>query len=137
VTHALSVVAERAWGAGGRWRTAAAWRQATGRPFTPVIGAERGAAGEAEGDAEGDAWTPRHGEPGSERLPAFARLDLSASRLVRPTASLLLVAFAGLTNALDRENVFTYRYSPDYAERFPVRSVFNRALYVGASLTRM
>jgi hypothetical protein len=31
--------------------------------------------------------------------------------------------------------VHAWRYGPDYAQRAPVRSVFNRALYVGASLT--
>jgi hypothetical protein len=127
VTHALSVVADRQWGT--HWQTAVAWRWATGRPVTPVVGAER--------DTEAAVWTPRYGAPGSERLPAFARLDLSASRLDRPAPSLQLVTFAGLTNALDRENVYAYRYSPDYATRAPVRSVFNRALYVGASLSRL
>jgi hypothetical protein len=54
---------------------------------------------------------------------------------VRPSPRLQLVAFAGVTNLLDRRNVHDWRYSADYATRTPVRSVFNRALYVGASLS--
>jgi hypothetical protein len=124
VTHALNVVAERSWGM--HWRTAVAWRAASGRPFTPVVGAER--------DAARNVWAPRYGTPMSERLPRFARLDISASHLWLPRPALRLVSFVGLTNVFDRQNVHSYRYAADYTTREPVRSIFNRALYVGASL---
>jgi hypothetical protein len=81
-------------------------------------------------------YAPDFGLPMAERLPAMRRLDLAASYLRAAGPSLRLVLYGGLTNALDRVNVFTYRYSRDYAERIPVRSVFNRSVFVGASLTR-
>jgi hypothetical protein len=69
ITHGLTLVANRNFA--GSITGGAAFRYASGRPFTPVVGATR--------SADGAAWTPQHGAPGSDRLPAFGRLDLSAS----------------------------------------------------------
>jgi hypothetical protein len=124
VTHSVTALVEK------RWpmfiMTSAAYRFATGRPFTPVASATH--------DPGRGVWTPTYAAPMSERLPAFHRLDLSGSVLRRfgPVQS---VVFYTLSNALDRENIHTYRYSPDYSERIPVRSLFNRAHYFGFSLT--
>lgn len=105
----------------------ASLRYASGRPFTPVISAARGA-----GDS---AWVPVYGGAASQRLPAFARLDLSAS-WVRQTSNVTqLVLYASVTNALDRGNVYARRYTSDYARHYDVRSIFNRALYFGGVLT--
>ncbi len=125
VTHALTAVAERR--LPGGWRAAAAWRAATGRPFTPALGGTY--------DTARAAWAPVWGAPYGERFPAFRRLDLSASR-TRPFGDAgLLVTYVSLNNALDRRNVQGWRYSPDYARRTPVRSLFNRSVYFGATLT--
>jgi hypothetical protein len=126
VTHALTAVAERR--VGRRGQAAVAWRHATGRPIAPVLGADL--------DAASGRWQPRYGTLGDDRLPAFARLDANGSYLVRPAASLQLVAYAGLTNALGRRNVYALRHTADYRSRVPVPSLFNRAVYAGASLTR-
>ena len=72
----------------------------------------------------------------SERLPAFRRFDISGSYYHRFSAAMQAVFYASLSNVLDRENVYGYRYSRDYRERAPVRSIFNRSLYFGASLIR-
>jgi hypothetical protein len=126
VTHAVTSVAQRAF-AGG-WSAGLAWRTATGRPFTPIIGSIR--------DATRSTWAPVWGTPMSERFPDFRRLDLSVSR-VRPLGPRTTgVFYASLNNVLDRRNVQAWRYSADFAERAPVRSIFNRAVYVGASLER-
>ena len=125
VTHALTAVAERRFGGG--WRAAAAWRAATGRPFTPAVS---GAF-----DATRDAWRPVWGAPNSERFPPFRRLDVSTSRIRPLGADRLLVAYVSLNNVLDRRNVQAWRYSADYAERTPVRSLFNRSVYFGATLS--
>jgi hypothetical protein len=47
----------------------------------------------------------------------------------------LLVSYVSLVNVLDRRNVQQWRYSADYATRRPVRSIFNRSVYFGATLT--
>ncbi len=125
VTHTLMLVAEGAWARS--WRAAAAYRAATGRPFTPVVSGIR--------DASGPGWLPVYGDPMSERLPAYTRVDISTSRVWQPASRVQLVTYAALTNALDRSNVFGYRYSGDFQQRVAVRSAFKRALYLGASVT--
>ena len=122
----LTALAERGWGRG--WRTAVAYRYATGRPFTPVAAAPH--------DPARARWVPTYGAPISQRLPAFHRLDATASYFRRFGASWQGVAFYSLSNALDRANVHAYRYTADYSARIPVRSIFNRSHYVGMSLTR-
>jgi hypothetical protein len=86
-------------------------------------------------DAARDVWVPAYGAPYAERLPDFGRIDLSASYFRRLTPSLQGVAFVALTNVLDRHNVHGYTYAPDYRTRTPIRSLFNRSVYLGASLT--
>jgi hypothetical protein len=125
ITHTVTAVAERSWG--GVWRLALAQRYATGRPYTAVAGAEY--------DEERRTWVPHYLKPMGERLPAFARLDLSASRLHRFSPTRLGIVYASVTNLGGRENVFSYRYSEDYTEKLSVRGLFKRSLFFGASLT--
>jgi hypothetical protein len=47
----------------------------------------------------------------------------------------MLVSYVSLVNVLDRRNVQGWRYSADYAARQPVRSIFNRSVYFGATLS--
>jgi hypothetical protein len=122
VTHSLVVVAGRQIRPG--WNARAAWRYATGRPFTDVIGAE----------PQGARLVPVYGEPFAGRQPAFHRLDLSFSRLVFFGDDGLLVLFASLNNAYDRENVLEYRWTDDFATRIPVRDRTKRSVFVGMSL---
>lgn len=125
ISRVSSIVLEHRFGPS--WTVAAAYRASTGRPYTPVLGATH--------DAERDVWVPEYGEPMAQRLPGFRRLDLSVSRLLALPGAELAVLFVGVTNALDRENLFGYRYSEDYAQRIPVRSQFKRSIYFGASVT--
>jgi hypothetical protein len=37
----------------------------------------------------------------------------------------------------NRTNLYEYTYAADYSRRIPVRSLFNRSLYFGASLTHI
>ncbi|MGH7554782.1 MAG: TonB-dependent receptor [Longimicrobiales bacterium] len=125
ISHVAATVLERRFGA--RWSAAAAYRTATGRPYTEVTGADY--------DAVQAVWVPRYGAPMAERMPEFRRLDLSASYLLTLFGADFTVLFVGVTNALDRENLYSYRYSADYSERIPVRSQFKRSIYFGASVT--
>lgn len=124
VTHSITALVEKRWPA--FITTSAAYRHATGRPFTPVTSAAF--------DPQRSAWTPTYGAPMSERLPSFHRLDLSGS-ILRRFGRVQSVVFYTLSNALDRENVHTHRYSRDYSQRVPVRSLFNRSHYFGFALT--
>lgn len=125
ISQSLTLVLERSWG--GVWRVAAAQRYATGRPYTGVL--------DASFDGERGLWVPRYDTPMGERVPDFARLDLSVSRLHRFSPGMLGIVYASVTNLTGRENVFAYRYSADYTEREAVRALFKRSIFFGASLT--
>lgn len=111
----------------GRVNVAAAWRTATGRPETPVLGSDR--------DPVEGRLVPRFGAPFSERLPTFSRVDLSASWFRPRRSGGSLVLYVAVSNLLDRTNVIRWRYSADYATRTPVRGPFNLSAFAGGSLT--
>ncbi|HEX6053239.1 MAG TPA: hypothetical protein VFZ21_28420, partial [Gemmatimonadaceae bacterium] len=125
VTHTLTTVAERA--IIGGLRASVAYRYATGRPFTPVVGSEF--------DASQQVFVPEYGEPMSERLPAFRRVDLSASYFRQVTPSLQTVLFASVMNLFGRENAQSVRYTADYSDRRIVPSLFERSVYFGGTVT--
>ncbi|MGH7566561.1 MAG: TonB-dependent receptor [Gemmatimonadota bacterium] len=108
------------------WNARAAWRYATGRPFTDVTGAVPG--------PDGEVWIPAYGEPFGARQPAFHRLDLSFSRLVFFGEDGLLVVFASINNVYDRFNLMEYRWAEDYSRRFPVQDRTPRRVFVGISI---
>lgn len=126
VTSSLTAVVDRQFGGG--WSVSGAYRYASGKPYTPVVSAAY--------DAQQGVWIPTYGAPGSERLPDFQRVDLSLSKVKRFSPRLVGVFFAAVNNLLDRDNVYQYRYTADYSRRVAVRSLFNRSLYVGGTLTR-
>jgi hypothetical protein len=125
ITTSAATILEKVFGG---VRTAVAWRQATGRAFTDVIGADY--------DVAEDRYTPRFGTPFGQRLPAFQRLDLSASWYRALTPHWRSVLFVSVNNILDRTNVQTMTWSEDYSRRIPVRSIFNRSVYFGGTLIR-
>lgn len=124
VPHTATFVVSRAFA--GQVTLGGALRYASGRPFTPVVNAARAPDG---------TWTPQYGAPGSLRLPAYARVDLSASVFRVMQGGTQVVGYLALTNVLDRPNVYQWRYSPDYTTRYEVASIFNRSLYFGGVLT--
>jgi vitamin B12 transporter len=121
VPHTVSLILERAFGG---WVVSAAWRYASGRPFTPIMGGQPDGSG---------GFAPVYGEPFAQRLPALQRLDLSANRYRRLNTRWALVTYVSVNNALNRANVYAYEYSPDYAARRPTPSLFNRSLYFGCT----
>jgi hypothetical protein len=44
------------------------------------------------------------------------------------------VVWASISNVFDRRNVMRYTWDTTYTVRTPVRSPFNRSIYVGATL---
>jgi hypothetical protein len=126
VTHTLTWIAERSFG--HNIRVGSAVRVATGRPYTEVVSAQY--------DALQRVYVPRYGAPNAQRLPRFFRIDVSGSKVFPLQDRGLLVVFASVNNLTDRENIYSYRYNADYSQRIPVRSLFKRSFYFGASITR-
>lgn len=122
VTHTAALLVERAF---GDWIAGAAWRLASGRPFTPITGGTPDGRG---------GFAPIYGAPFSERLPALLRLDLSASRYRPINDHLALVLYVSINNGLNRRNVYTYEYSDDFATHRPTPSLFSRSIYFGFTL---
>ena len=122
VTHTAALQFDRAF---GDWVCGSMFRFASGRPFTPIV------AGTA---TPGGGFAPSYGAPFSQRLPSLFRLDLNASRYRRLNARTALVLYASVNNVLNRANVYTYEYSPDFATRQSTPSLFKRSLYVGFTL---
>jgi hypothetical protein len=124
VTQSLVVVVGKQIRPG--WNARAAWRFATGKPFTDVTGTEP--------SPDGNGIVPVYGAPFAERQPAFHRLDLSFSRLVFFGQDGLLVLFASLNNVYDRENVLEFRWTDDFSRRITVRDRTKRRFFVGMTV---
>lgn len=123
IPHALGLTANL--GVTDRLSFGAAGTYASGRPFTPIIGA----------DPTPNGYVPRYATLNSERLPPFIRADANVSYRV-VNSRIAWTYFAGITNVLARRNAFEYAYSPDFSQRQPVVSAAPRSLYIGLSVTR-
>jgi len=127
ITHTFAVIGDRTLPKG--WSVSGAFRYATGKPFTPVAGSTY--------DAVRKNYDPILGPAFSERMPSLQKLDVSVSRYTRLSQRTTLVYFFSLDNIFDRENLYQYTYNADYSKRIPVRSLFKRSVYFGASLTHL
>lgn len=125
VTHSFTLVAEKNYGAG--WNASGALRYASGKPYTPVVGAT---FSQSE-----NRWVPQYGPGYSERLPPLERVDLALSKFTRLSPQTFIVLFASVNNLFDRVNIYDYRYNTDYSQRISIRSLFNRSFYVGGSIS--
>jgi hypothetical protein len=124
ITTSLTTVVN--YSIGAAWHLGLTQHYATGRPFTPVTGATY--------DAVQRVWIPTYAAPMSDRMPPYQRLDLGLTHL-RRIASVNAVFYSAVNNVFDRDNIYGYRYAGDYSNRFPIRSLFKRSVYVGASIT--
>ena len=102
------------------------YRHATGRPVTPV----RNAIAQPDG-----SFAPIEGPVGSERLPAYRRLDLQVSYYVPLGDERSLTVYAAMNNALDRTNIIDITYTPDYRTRTEQTTNFRRSIYFGLTVT--
>jgi vitamin B12 transporter len=103
------------------------FRCATGAPVTPIAGSIR---------TEGAAWyEPIQGPVNSERMPAFARMDVTLGYFQPFGESNAVMFYVGLTNVLDRPNPVSYEYSADYSHRQLKTTDYHRFIYFGASVT--
>lgn len=110
----------------GQLRVGGTYRAVSGRPITPVVGTERSPSG---------ALLPVDGAVGSERLPAYQRLDLQLSYYWPFNQQQHLIAYAAVQNTLDRTNAVDVTYAPDYSTRQYRTTHDRRSVYVGLTLT--
>jgi hypothetical protein len=121
VTHSLTAVGTYSLGA---WQIGGTARYATGRPYTPVIGAEAG-----DGPPE-----PVYGEAMSDRLPTYFRLDARLTRFQR-VGGRLAVFYLEALNVLDRPNASAVVYDQDWENPRTVGSFFSdRTLVAGVEI---
>jgi len=123
VTHGVTAVTTAR--VGSQWTVGTTARYATGLPYTPVVAATPTPQGFS---------VPVYGAPLGARLPTYARLDGRVTRIL-PVARGNLAMYAEVLNLLDRANVQSYTYDPDYAVRRPVTGFFGaRTFIVGMEL---
>jgi vitamin B12 transporter len=104
----------------------ASFRVASGKPFTPIV----------DSLATPEGFVPLYGAINSERLPRYERLDFSVSKSYSVAKKASMIVFLGVTNVMNRKNVFAYAYSADYSQRRPAEGSQGRAFYFGTSFQR-
>ena len=102
------------------------YRHSTGQPVTPVVDAIARPDG---------SFAPVEGPVGSDRLPAYRRLDLQLSYYIPLGEGRSLTVYAAMNNALDRANVIDVTYAPDYRTRSEQTTNFRRSVYAGLTMT--
>jgi hypothetical protein len=120
VRHSASLILDRAI---GNWQVSVAGRWATGRAFTPIVGAE-----------ENIERRPVFGEANSQRYPNFRRIDLTLVRTWQLSERVVAATYLAGFNLAGWKNVSGYEYSDDFSTRQPVPGVFGRSLYFGVNL---
>ncbi|NCQ19386.1 MAG: hypothetical protein GW805_13795, partial [Ignavibacteria bacterium] len=125
ITHNFSLIAK--YFIASNWQVGINLKYATGRPYTPVIGADY--------RAMENVYEPVYGDKNSSRFQNYKRLDLRLTYFTTLFDRFNSVFYLEGLNILDLKNIFGYYYSPDYSERKEVSSYFGRrTVVVGMSL---
>ncbi len=103
------------------------FKYATGRPFTPIVGAIK--------TAGADYYVPVQGPVNSERLPDFIRLDISLGYFLPFGDSNSATFYLAVSNLLDYNNPVDYEYSADYSQRHLRTTDYRRFVYFGAVIS--
>lgn len=106
-THNVSALAS--YDATADLRFGARVRYVTGYPWTPVV--------DADFDSDTARFVPVPGDAKSERVPAFASLDLRVEKVFGERAGQHVIVFADVQNVTNRRNAEYFQYSFDYAHR--------------------
>jgi TonB dependent receptor len=124
ITHSVTAILETT--LPRRFAMSIASRYATGRPYTDVAGATN------IGDG---MFAPVYAAPYAARLSPITRTDISLSRTLNVGPNRFGVLFAGFGNVFNRRNAQSVTWNGDYSERRVIRSVFNRSIFVGGTLS--
>ena len=96
-----------------RWKLSLKWAVHSGKPYTPVLGAEP-LVDEQTGETTG--YVPLEGEINSRRFPEYQRLDVRLDRLYR-FQGWDLSLYAEVLNVYNHGNIYDYSYTRDYSRR--------------------
>lgn len=125
ITHNFSLIAK--YFIAANWQVGINFKYATGRPYTPVIGADY--------RVSENVYEPVYGVKNSSRFQNYKRLDLRLTYFTTLFDRFSSVFYLEGLNILDLKNIFGYYYSPDYSERKEISSYFGRrTVVVGMSL---
>ena len=98
------------------------FKYATGKPFTPVIGAEF--------NPYLNIYEPIHGDINSERFPSYRRLDFRITYLTQLFNDYFSIFYIEGLNILNINNIFDFSYNFDYTKKKKVTSYFGRRIFV-------
>lgn len=98
------------------------YKYATGRPYTPVVGAKFRPGI--------NIYEPQFGAANSQRHKDYQRLDLRITYLNQLFGKYFTVLYIEALNVLDFSNLFAYTYNFDYSQKVEVNSYFGRRTIV-------
>lgn len=110
------------------WEIGAKWQYSTGNPYTPVTGSTR----LRHPQAAKIIYIPIYGEPNSERVSPFHRLDIRINKSFIFTRWQIAI-YLELINAYNRKNVLTFDYNRDYSDKEVVHQL-PRIPYFGVTV---
>ena len=96
------------WDATARLMVGGSLKAASGRPYTPSLGAYN-----------------------ATRTPAYVRVDLTLGYRTSLIGRDMTIFYASCNNVLGRRNILDYAYSDDYSRRVAVESAYGRSVYFG------
>lgn len=113
-THNLVLVGSVKLGRGRNWQVGGRFQLTSGRPYTPVVGAEL--------DSDANVYAPQFGRTNSARVEAQHQLDLRVDR-TWSFQSWKLSAYLDISNVYMNAAAIDYRYNFDYSERKAIKSI--------------
>jgi len=125
ITHNFSLIAK--YFVATNWQVGINFKYATGRPYTPIIGAAY--------RATENVYEPVYGDKNTSRFQNYKRLDIRLTHFTTLFNMANTVFYLEGLNILDLKNIFGYYYSPDYSQRKEISSYFGRrTVVVGMSV---
>jgi hypothetical protein len=126
ITHQLSVVTK--YNLSALFQIGVNYKIASGRPYTPIIGATY--------NENWQIYEPIDGATNSERYQTYQRLDFRLTHFNQLFGIYNTIIYLEALNILNIKNLFGYSYSEDYSQRRKVKSYFGRrTIVIGASIS--
>jgi outer membrane receptor protein involved in Fe transport len=113
-THNLVLVGSRRFGKDDHWQIGGRFQFTTGKPYTPVLGAQY--------ESALGRYQPQWGAINSQRMEPMHQLDLRIDRLWR-FKDWRLSGYLDVQNVYAHAAVMDYRYSPDYTQKTAIKTL--------------